>query len=292
MGHVNSRVRKEKKLKNVKEDYTEYVISALECHNPEVLYHKKKMNRLSMQELESYRIKQGQKGLNRMSADIERLGRNSARNEVQWEKSMSLNRNLNIYPGSLDRVSEAFSYEKLNVDDHPALTKLQNEQNRRLEKMEERMNRIRTHAMQEAERRKFAIMFRAKTQSSSLDENKNEELLPNENNTILHCEKDTELKKRCNNKLEDDNGDIIPVTVMKDLEEKVSNDTSMDSEKHKIVVARNSFLPNLPALNNMDLSDPKSYLMLPFLLPIFVILVIVKRLQEVQSSRRHSPQKK
>ncbi|XP_061198154.1 uncharacterized protein LOC133206225 [Saccostrea echinata] len=292
MGHVNSRVRKEKKLKDVREDYTEYVISALECHNPEVLYHKKKMNRLSMQELESYRIKQGQKGLNRMSADIERLGRNSARNEVQWEKSMSLNRNLNNYPGSLDRVSESFSYEKLDVDDHPALTKLQNEQNRRLEKMEERMNRIRTHAMQEAERRKFAIMFRAKTQSSTLDVNKNEKLLPNENDTILHCEKDIELKKCCNEKLEDDNGDIIPVTVMKDLEEKVPNDTPMDSEKHKIVVARNSFLPNLPALNNMDLSDPKSYLMLPFLLPIFVILVIVKRLQEVQNSRRQSPQKK
>jgi hypothetical protein len=162
MGHVHSRRKKEKNLKGLKDDYSEYVISALECHTSEALYPKKKMNRLSMLELESYPInKQVQKGLNRMSADIERLGRNSARNEEQWGKSMSLNRNLNKYQGSLDRVSESFSYEKLDVHDHPALKKLQNEQNWRLEKIEERMNRIQTHAMQEAERRKFVIMFKA-----------------------------------------------------------------------------------------------------------------------------------
>lgn len=290
MGHVHSRRRKEKDLKNLKEDYTDYVISALDCHNPEILYHKKKMNRLSMQELESYRIKPVQKGLNRMSADIERLGRNSARNEVQWEKSMSLNRNLNHYQGSLDKVSESFSYEKLDVDDHPALTKLQNEQNRRLEKMEERMNRIRNHAMQEAERRKFAIMFRAKAQPNSLDVNKNEKVLPNEN--VQLCEKDNDKDEFCDKKLHD-SGDIIPVTVVKDSNGgKDCSNAPVNSKKQNNSVAQSTFLPNMPALSNMDLSDPKSYLMLPFLLPIFVIMIIVRRIQEVHSSNRQSSQKK
>lgn len=117
------------------------------------------------------------------------------------------------------------------------------------------MNRIRTHAMQEAERRKFAIMFKAKTQPNTLDVNKNEKILPDENNPVLPCEKDIGKDRCCDKKL-DDSGDIIPVTVVKDSEvEKVRRSTPVNSkEQNGSVVKNTSFLSNMPALSNMDLS--------------------------------------
>jgi hypothetical protein len=133
------------------------------------------------------------------------------------------------------------SYKDIKIDDHPALTKLQNEQNTRLEKMEERMNKIRLHAMQEADRRKYAYLFKAKTRQSPTKEllfKAKEKILQKQNicdekenqrqPSDIHCE---------------DKGEIIPVTVVKDSMKK--------SEKE---MQKSNKLQRIPAFDSINLS--------------------------------------
>jgi hypothetical protein len=126
----------------------------------------------------------------------------------------------------------------LNLDTHPVVTRLQNEQNQRLEGMEQRMDRIRKSAQQEAERRKFARLFRAPS------EDKAKEALWKEASLALELmKKEKEMRKaQCQQRLQSgdsdhtaaqsDQGQIIPVHVVspsrcKDTEEKVVECTTV-----------------------------------------------------------------
>ena len=126
-------------------------------------------------------------------------------------------------------------HQHLNLDTHPVVTRLQNEQNLRLEGMELRMKKIRKNAQQEAERRKFAHLFRARTDDSL----QTERLLKEASVALQLFKQEKELKKSCEQRgssctvdsdyvankhlvptfthhQENDKGDIIPVHIVSD----------------------------------------------------------------------------
>lgn len=234
MGHVQSKKKKSKKVGNVSYS-TQGVLSG---------------------DVDSLRqIKQ-----NRLSADVERLSLSSgyhSRDSVLVpdlkQKTMSLNRNNNITKDfGLVRdglMKDSFSYEKLNVDDHPALTKLQNEQNRRLEKMEERMSQIRMHAMQEADRRKYAHLFQAKKKASPT-----RELLCKAKDKLKQdgCDTSEDLSSKNSSVNEEvDKGEIIPVTVTTDTRSNPRVDRTEEANPP-------NYLQNLPGLGAVNLSKYKN----------------------------------
>ncbi|KAK3101974.1 hypothetical protein FSP39_007754 [Pinctada imbricata] len=288
MGHTQSKRRREKRLKK---ELSDYILSNLApgAGDDETLHRVTQLK------------------INRLSADLERLSiassylskDSSVFGSDSKHSTMSLNRSLyaqlNAGRQDLEGVAEvgmgvdgkqAFSYEKLNVDDDPVLTKLQNEQNRRLERMEKRMSQIKLHAMQEVERRKFAHMFRAKNEPTT-------ELLHKAKDTLVKdCERELSEHSSADDvrtdvrmtKLDSDKGEIIPVTIVKDRD---CDQTEGDNSEKK-VVEKKSLFQTMPALNNMDLNDPKSYLFLPFLFPIFVILMVLRSLQQSEAWQRNS----
>ena len=189
------------------------------------------------------------KDLNRYSLDVDRLSHCSEpfiqsstlpKIKPKW-KTMPITHDAPSREDSPLLKAAHISYKDIKIDDHPALTKLQNEQNTRLEKMEERMNKIRLHAMQEADRRKYAYLFKAKTRQSPTKEllfKAKEKILQKQNicdekenqrqPSDIHCE---------------DKGEIIPVTVVKDSMKK--------SEKE---MQKSNKLQRIPAFDSINLS--------------------------------------
>lgn len=264
MGHVQSKKKKTKKVGDI--NYSSSQSSTLTSGGDVDAVHLMK--------------------LNRMSADIERLSlssgyhsRDSLLGPDFKQKTMSLNRNNNVTK-ELNHMKDSFSYERLNVDDHPALTKLQNEQNRRLEKMEERMSQIRIHAMQEAERRKYAHLFKAKKKESPT-----RELLCKAKDKLKLNICDTSMditSKNTSVNEEVDKGEIIPVTVATEQESPNVDGDNVDPP---------NYLQNLPALGAVNLNDPKSIFFLPFLFPIFIFMILVRSVSQSEVWQRagHSP---
>lgn len=114
------------------------------------------------------------------------------------------------------------------LDNHPVLSRLQNEQNNRLESMERRMKEIRLSAMQEAERRKFAEIFPAKQDSSQTERMMQEakdmlEKIKEEKKKKREAAKNNHTQTNQSNSTADDDsrivldpGEVIPVHIVGD----------------------------------------------------------------------------
>jgi len=108
-------------------------------------------------------------------------------------------------------LEELYTYKGLSLDDHPALTRLQNEQNTRLENMEHRMNRIRTNAQKAYDRKKFAHIFRARDSDAHTDR-----LLQEANAILQHTDSVNCDSPQSGAGNPDYKGEIIPVRFVDD----------------------------------------------------------------------------
>ncbi|CAI9731108.1 Hypothetical predicted protein [Octopus vulgaris] len=193
------------------------------------------------------------------------------------------------WPPSLGELSSD-NYLKINLDNHPDVTKLQNEQNARRENMEQRINKIRTSAIQAAERRKFAEMFKAvpkETQTSactshllqetslalsnlSTNPSPNPVRSINSNNSsnksargsgcrIFSSRSKISAASHHMDNDDDDKGEIIPVQIL--------------SEGQKPPLNKDQI-----TFGSLRFNDPMMYLLLPVLLPMFIIVCIIRGL--------------
>lgn len=201
--------------------------------------------------------------------------------------------------GQSKKLEDAL-YQQLNLDTHPAVTRLQNEQNLRLEGMEQRMNKIRKNAQQEAERRKFAHLFRARTEEKV----KTEKLLKEASVALQLFKKERQMKKsdkgrhllNCEGsetqnqpmsevevKAENDKGDIIPVRI-------VSEKSTVCAEvKQSGAEAEQPLMWLLQPVERFQLNGVVLWLVLPFLLPVLLLLHLLRHLSP--SSDYHSAKK-
>ena len=147
----------------------------------------------------------------------------SSGNDVNWYTNEVLSHNSencgNHVTDGQKSDKEGFSlfpldvsedYKGLRIDDHPALTKLQNEQNARLETMEQRIAKIRLNAQQAYDRKKFAHLFRARKEDS-----RTEKLLQEARDMLQkNIEEQKFDKTSTNNNIY--TGEIIPVKIIDD----------------------------------------------------------------------------
>ncbi|KAH9513422.1 hypothetical protein Btru_032980 [Bulinus truncatus] len=196
--------------------------------------------------------------------------------------------------GQRSKFSKMSNYKYL--DNHPVLSRLQNEQNNRLESMERRMKEIRISAMQEAERRKFAEIFPAKQDHSQTERMMQEakemlEKLKEEKKKKKEGVKGAELQTDHSSTLAnesrtaDDSGEVIPVHVVSTsavrpvdntinlVEQQTILRTDGKEEKKDGENKKTDWLNN--AWPNINLDQPLTWLLLPFLLfPLILRLLL------------------
>lgn len=209
-----------------------------------------------------------------------------------------------------------------NLDNHPVLSRLQNEQNSRLERMERKMRCIRASAEQAAERKKFKQIFPARQEVLVEDE---KQRMKEAEETLAKLKEENQRKKQImkafqckdpqrdllpsisgpatetktiDSRSSDDSGEVIPVHVLakcSDLSISPSSNsgslllwkhgsnkkvaipyrTESDEYPQQDVGKKQHWLYSTFSQVNMDLGNPLSWLVLPFLLfPLFLRLLL------------------
>lgn len=198
----------------------------------------------------------------------------SSGNDVNWYTNEVLSRDSEYYgenvSGKCDKegfrlfpVETCQDYKGVTIDDHPILTKLQNEQNARLEDMEQRIAKIRTNAQQAYDRKKFAHLFRARKEDS-----RTEKLLQEARDMLQKNIEEKEIKTDSMNNNEY-SGEIIPVHIVDKEDNSDTEDCHSDERYLK-----------LAPFESLKLSDPVMLFLLPFLLPLFIIVAVIRGLSQ------------
>ena len=109
-----------------------------------------------------------------------------------------------------------------NLDNHPVLSRLQNEQNSRLERMERKMRCIRASAEQAAERKKFEQIFPARQEVLVEDE---KQRMKEAEETLAKLKEENKRKKQMKKALvQEKSQQIVPVAVKAALSSGVCSD--------------------------------------------------------------------
>ncbi|XP_060584832.1 uncharacterized protein LOC132740833 [Ruditapes philippinarum] len=263
MGHVQSKRRRDKKRKKLSH-LTEIMKSVTAVGDSENIHkvagHRIYRDSVNLDQLSnsSGYFSSSEPSPNSVGVDVDWV----LRSEGKMGNSAGFSDKCGSYDyegndSGMSPLEELCTYKGLPLDDHPALTKLQNEQNARLESMEQRMTRIRTNAQQAYDRKKFAHMFRAKKEDSKTDK------LLQEARDML--QQNIEMRNSGQDKQTDYAGEIIPVQIVE------SRETSEQEDE--------SYL-HLTSFGSLQFSEPVMLLILPFLLPLFIIVAIIRGLSE------------
>lgn len=262
MGHVQSKRKKEKKKRRMSN-----IIKSLTTEHSDNIH-----------QVEGHRIYREAVSTDQFSNSSGYFSSESSPpssgNDVNWYTNEVLSHDSQYYGKNVSEKcdKEGFrlfpletcqDYKGLTIDDHPVLTKLQNEQNARLEDMEQRIAKIRTNAQKAYDRKKFAHLFRARK-----EESRTEKLLQEARDMLQkNVEKqDIEADTTNNNEY---SGEIIPVHIV-DKEDNAEAEDSHSDERYL----------QLAPFESLKLSDPVMLFLLPFLLPLFIIVAIIRGLSQ------------